>query len=217
MPPCNIIGEHHRLVRQHCNLPPFVIMHQSDNWGPFDPIIAPEGLGLTSWDGQSHHNLLQDLLMTLPPSIARCPRPDHRAVALKRALANRHSASLNHETHAGDEHSDMLALDRFFAANPNAVTDCQNHPGNNVPNNDFVNTSIFRANPMHNVPNGAPMPVWVPLAPPNEGVARSGREGLGREAQAFRLANLANPCVAGRTANEVGRGNFNVVGTPRRL
>ena len=217
LPPCNIVGEHCRLVRDHCNLPAWVIMHQADNWGPCDPIVAPPGLAITSWNGVSCHFLLQGLLNLVPPSIAECPRPDHRTVALRRALANRGTASHTHEIHASDEHADMLAINRFFACNPNAVTDFENDPNNQVPNNDFANTNIFRSDANNHVPLGAPLPRWVPVNPNNEGPARSGRAGVGGAAEAFRLANMNNACVQGRNANQVRNGNFNMVGTPRRL
>jgi len=214
--PRQIMGEQYRLVVNRHGLPPWVIMDQEDHWGPYNPIRPPRTwVGNTAWSNVTFDFLLHDVLNNFPPPLLQEPRPDPRAVAVRRAMGNRNNVSLLHETHIADETQDKIAICNFMEAHPGFRQFFCLHPGNNIPGADFRNTSLYRAK--YGDPPGLPLPVHVPLALPNEGVAGAGSVGgVGPMIALHRAQNANVPLHQGMTDDEVAKGVFNIFGTPRR-
>jgi hypothetical protein len=211
--PRDILGEHYRLVRDHYNLPPYVIMHQADTWGPYDPIISPQGMALSAWENRSYEYLLVNMLNSLPPTMQRAPRPELRSTALRIASGNKHERSLTHEYHKADEMQDMQAVAGFLACHPPINIFMANVPAYQIPGQDWRNTEIFQSKygPVNNV-----APRWMAMDTQGHGVAGVGHVGVSHSAAQHRAQNLGNVVYQNVSANDAETGKFNIMGTPRR-
>lgn len=230
--PRHILGEHYRLVRDFFHLPPHVIMDQGHDWGPYDPIQPPPGSAPNIlWAGISYEVLLVGALARLPPTMAWEPRPDVRAVAVRRAIADRHNTSYHHEIAVLEEQRDLQAICRFMEehlplqkalvqANGTAA-----NPAGGIPGNDWHNTAIYHS--LHPAGAGAvmfppvagavpPTPHWCEIAAAGQGVAGTGSVGVAQSLVNFQAAHANNQFVAQIPPRELRRGRIRMGGTPRR-
>ena len=139
--PYHLSGEMYRLVRNTFALPAFWIVRQEEGWGPYDPIIIPQGIQRPAWspnpgDNVSYHDLVERVVTQSPPTFAVAPRRDHREVALSLALSRPTDRSLIHETHKADEQADMRAIASFIDAHPEIRQFIEGHAAYNCPDWD---------------------------------------------------------------------------------
>ena len=211
-------GEHYRMVKGRYGVQPHHIMRwQDENFGPYDPLIVPQGCQAV-WQGFTYFQLLLETIQSLPPSMHIEPRICSCTRALLRSR-NGATHSYFNEKNSLDELADQAAIGNFMAAHPPLVGHYQN-----LTNTNWNHTQPRMARNSFQPLNG--QGVWVPLAPQGQGVCQQGSAGISESivahclqyqvavtnGQPFARMNL----YTGRSIADARRGHFSMPGTPGR-
>lgn len=227
--PLRLLGEHYRLIRDALILPPWIIMEQAFNWGPYTPLQVPHNAqGQFWWANRTYEACRLHVMAGLPDTMSIPPPPDHRTAALLTAHASDNTASLMHELHKADELNRLCIIAEFMEAHP----DLRDQLVLDTVGLDHWNQSaIYLAkNPTTNhnpTANNPPQPIWIPITPPGQGPAGTGafmHNNVGG-VTGKRLQHRAAPGDGDNTS--IARvlydnvppadvDHFNMVGSPRR-